>query len=95
MGGFPSLPQPMRTVLALHARHLDRRLASAVANTPSAIHSSTPPIDSLDLYAEDGFHPGAEGYRRWAAHLAAAAAAMLSTEAPATGTGEHGRSVTT
>ncbi|MEO3784513.1 SGNH/GDSL hydrolase family protein [Actinocorallia sp. B10E7] len=67
--GFPSLPQPMRALLALHARHLDRRTARAASNTQSAVHVSSPRIESHGLFAEDGFHPGAEGYRLWADHL--------------------------
>ncbi|WP_155371581.1 SGNH/GDSL hydrolase family protein [Catellatospora vulcania] len=69
VAGFPTLPQPTRTLLALHARHLDRRLAHAAASTPSAVHVPSPRIDEPGLFAEDGFHPGAAGYRRWAAHL--------------------------
>lgn len=69
LAGFPSLPQPMRTVLALHARHLDRRLARAAADHPSTVHTGAPPIETPDVYAEDGFHPSAVGYRLWAAHL--------------------------
>ncbi|MFC7241892.1 SGNH/GDSL hydrolase family protein [Catellatospora aurea] len=69
VAGFPTLPQPTRALLALHARHLDRRLARAAASTPSALHVPSPRIDETGLYAEDGFHPSAAGYRMWAAHL--------------------------
>jgi lysophospholipase L1-like esterase len=69
VAGFPTLPQPTRAVLALHARHLDRRLARAAESAPSAVHVRSPRIDEPGLYAEDGFHPSAAGYRRWAAHL--------------------------
>jgi lysophospholipase L1-like esterase len=79
LAGFPSLPQPLRTVLALHARHLDRRLARTAANASSTVHASSPPIDSRVLYAEDGFHPSAEGYRRWATHLVDAVTPLLES----------------
>jgi lysophospholipase L1-like esterase len=69
----------MRTVLALHARHLDRRLARAAANAPATVHAISPPIDSRVLYAEDGFHPSAEGYRRWATHLVDAVMSLLES----------------
>ncbi|MEV4414292.1 SGNH/GDSL hydrolase family protein [Catellatospora sp. NPDC049609] len=69
VSGFPTLPQPTRAVLALHARQLDRRLARVAATAPSALHVPSPGIDTSGLYAEDGFHPSAAGYRRWAAHL--------------------------
>ena len=81
LAGFPSLPQPMRTVLALHARSLDRRLVRVAANSPLTVHVGAPPIDARGLYAEDGFHPGAEGYRRWATHLVDAARVLLGTRA--------------
>jgi lysophospholipase L1-like esterase len=43
------------------------------------VHASSPPIESRVLYAEDGFHPSAEGYRRWATHLVDAATALLES----------------
>ncbi|GAB4054603.1 SGNH/GDSL hydrolase family protein [Catellatospora paridis] len=69
LSGFPSLPQPTRAVLARHARHLDLRLDRVAAAAPSTVHVPSPRIDSPDLYAEDGFHPSAAGYRMWADHL--------------------------
>lgn len=69
MASFPALPQPTRTVLGLHARHLDEGLARIVASTPWAVHAPAFGIDTDGLYAADGFHPGAAGYRTWAAHL--------------------------
>jgi lysophospholipase L1-like esterase len=43
------------------------------------VHASSPPIDSRVLYAEDGFHPSAEGYRRWATHLVDAVTPLLES----------------
>ena len=78
---FPSLPQPMRTVLALHARHLDRRLVRAAADAPSTLYARALPIETRTLFAEDGLHPNAEAYRLWATHLADAATATLGSRA--------------
>lgn len=77
LAGFPSLPQPTRAVLAMHARHLDLRLGRVAAAAPSTVHVPSPRIDSPDLYAEDGFHPSAAGYRMWADHLVNAATFAL------------------
>jgi len=76
---FPSLPQPMRTLLALHARHLNRCLIRAAANAQSTVYATPPPIDSRAFFAEDGLHPNAEAYRLWATHLADAATAILES----------------
>lgn len=70
---FPSLPRPLRTVLALHARGLDRGLARAAAQVPAASHAPAPPISGPDFFAADRFHPSAQGYLQWARHLAASA----------------------
>ncbi|BCJ76284.1 SGNH hydrolase [Catellatospora sp. IY07-71] len=83
MSGFPALPQPTRAVLGLHARHLDQGLARVAAATPWAVHAPAFGIDTSGLYAEDGFHPGADGYRTWAAHLVTTMAA-LSGQSPRT-----------
>lgn len=79
LAGFPSLPQPTRTVLALHARSLDRRLARIAAGAASTVYVGSPPIGVRRLYATDGFHPGAEGYRIWATHLVDAARPLVGT----------------
>jgi lysophospholipase L1-like esterase len=76
---FPSLPQPMRTLLALHARHLNRCLIRAAANAQSTVYASAPPIESRTFFAEDGLHPNAEAYRLWATHLADVATAILES----------------
>lgn len=68
---FPSLPQPLRTVLALHARGLDRGLAQAAARSPHTVHAPAPPLGGDDFFAADGFHPSGPGYAQWAEALAA------------------------
>ena len=73
---FPSLPQPMRAVMALRATAMDhtlRRLAGTrhVRTDPSIIDGS--------FFAEDGFHPSGRGYRAWAGDLAGPVSAALAT----------------
>ncbi len=73
MGLFPLLPQPLRGVLGARAAQFDAALAAQAAMRPAVRHL---PFDAalLDsaLMAADGFHPGPEIYRLWAAHLAEA-----------------------
>ena len=71
LGRFPSLPQPLRAVLALHARALDSGSAQVAARTPHAVHAPAPPLEGDDFFATDGFHPSGAGYARWARALAA------------------------
>lgn len=66
---FPALPMPLRWVMGQHARALDGVLAQLSDADPRLTHVPTPPmVDDLDL-ADDGFHPSAAGYARWARHL--------------------------
>lgn len=73
LGRFPLLASPLRGVLGARATQLDAALAAQVASHPALRHL---PFDAtlLDpaLMAADGFHPGPEIYRHWAARLAAA-----------------------
>ncbi|MFD7510147.1 SGNH/GDSL hydrolase family protein [Streptomyces sp. NPDC059853] len=66
VGRFPALPQPLRGVLALRARLMDRDLR-AVAARFAVGHAplSAPGIAEGpgDFFARDGFHPSAAGYR--------------------------------
>ncbi len=64
---FPALPQPMRAVLALRARAMDRTLrrAGGAGHVPL-----NPRMIGSGFFAEDGFHPSSQGYRAWAAELA-------------------------
>lgn len=68
---FPSLPQPMRAILGRRARAMDARLRRSAAGLPGVRHRTFElPADLAAFFASDGFHPGTEGYRRWAAELA-------------------------
>ncbi|MCC5970077.1 MAG: SGNH/GDSL hydrolase family protein [Pararhodobacter sp.] len=71
LGHFPLLPQPLRAVLGARAAVFDAALAAQAGGHAVLRHL---PFDAaaLDtaLMAEDGFHPGPEIYRHWAAGLA-------------------------
>lgn len=74
---FPALPQPMRFVMGQHAQALDDVLrelsdAGAPGREPGETvwaHVPTPPMENATDLAADGFHPSAQGYRRWAQHM--------------------------
>ena len=68
LGSFPALPQPLRAVMGLHARGLDRQLRGLARNDPAVQHVPAPDIEA-DLFAADHFHPSAEAYQLWASHL--------------------------
>jgi lysophospholipase L1-like esterase len=70
MSRFPSLPRPLRDVLAARSATLDAA-AATLARLPGVVHLPMAP-DLLDAttFAEDGFHPGPTGYARWAEQLA-------------------------
>lgn len=74
MGRFPLLPQPLRWVMGGEAARLDRALGGhlparrdrRLAVLPATPAGTLPP----GWIADDGFHPGPQGYRRWAESLA-------------------------
>lgn len=68
LGTFPSLPQPLRAYLGAWAQWLDRALMRLAL---PGVHYAPVRIDMVpQLFAVDGFHPGALGYQRWAETLA-------------------------
>ena len=77
---FPAFPVPLRHVLGLRARVLDRAAVrwaarhAAVAHVPQLANA---PADVRAMFCEDRFHPSALGYARWGAALAAAASDIL------------------
>ncbi|MDL4815589.1 SGNH/GDSL hydrolase family protein [Actinomadura opuntiae] len=81
---FPALPRPLRTVLGARARRMDRVTREA-AHAAGAVHVPMDEAlaDDRALFAADGFHPSAAGYRAWANDLARAAV-------PARGGGDGG-----
>ncbi len=69
---FPLLPNPLRAALAARARQFDQALFQTVSETDGAVFLRTH-LDGLVAHmAEDGFHPGPEIYRQWAADAATA-----------------------
>ena len=77
---FPAFPAPLRHVLGLRARVLDRaaiRWATGHAGVTHMPHLTTPPGDVPEMFCADRFHPSALGYARWGAALAAAASDIL------------------
>jgi lysophospholipase L1-like esterase len=71
MHRFPALPQPLRTVMGLHARALDRALAAHFSRDGSASgrRHIAMPLMPEGAVASDGFHPGPLAYARWAQTL--------------------------
>jgi len=71
MHRFPALPQPLRTVIGLHARALDRALAVHFLRDGSANwrRHIAMPLMPEGAVASDGFHPGPLAYARWAQTL--------------------------
>jgi lysophospholipase L1-like esterase len=69
---FRTFPQPLRAVLGWHGRGLDRDLRRLAAARPHAVHVAMPDVSWPAVFAEDRFHPNAEAYAAWAAHLAEA-----------------------
>jgi lysophospholipase L1-like esterase len=68
---FPALPWPLRAVLGLKARSLDRTLADIAAFRPGVTHApfSVAMLDRA-LMASDGYHPSEAGCVMWAGNLA-------------------------
>jgi lysophospholipase L1-like esterase len=70
---FPALPQPLRGVLGLRARLLDRAARRLAARLPAVHHAGDPGLPTgaaAGYFASDGFHPSPAGYALWARHLA-------------------------
>ncbi len=72
MDEFPALPSPLRTVLGVRARVLDRAAARLAHQLPQVRHVPLPGRLKQDFFCHDGLHPSPAGYRAWAEQLAAA-----------------------
>ena len=71
MAHFTALPWPLRAVLGLKARALDRVLADIAAKRPRITHAPFPrTLLDPQLMASDGYHPAVEGCVMWAGILA-------------------------
>lgn len=71
MHRFPALPQPLRMVMGLHARALDRALAAHFLRDGEASgrRHIAMPLMPEGAVASDGFHPDPLAYARWAQTL--------------------------
>jgi lysophospholipase L1-like esterase len=69
LGAFPALPDPLRAVLGWHARALDGELGRLAARRPHVVHAPAADLSGV-AFADDGFHPNADTYARWAQHIA-------------------------
>lgn len=70
MHRFAGLPQPLRWIAGRDARAHDGALARWAARHPNVSHLALDLALDAELLAADGFHPGAEVYRRWGEALA-------------------------
>ncbi len=63
---FRSLPQPLRSVMAGNGQAIERRVRPRIEQRDYAMMLTPPPHYPAHFFAEDGFHPSAEGYAIWA-----------------------------
>ena len=63
---FRSLPQPLRSVMAGNGQAIERRVRPRIEQRHYAMMLPPPPHYPPQFFAEDGFHPSAEGYAIWA-----------------------------
>lgn len=70
LGKFTALPHPLRGWFGLRAGLLDRDLRM-LARMHAAVHVPFSAVFAADMLARDGYHPSANGYRAWAADIAA------------------------
>lgn len=70
LGKFSALPRPLRNWFGLRAGLLDGDLRT-IAGTGAATHVPFGAVCAPGMLARDGFHPSADGYRAWAAEIAA------------------------
>jgi len=85
MHRFPAIPSPTRQVLGLRAYRLGEAARDWAAAMEAVAYSPMPgdsdePLESL--FGVDGFHPSAEGYRRWGELLGREGFALLGRVAP-------------
>jgi lysophospholipase L1-like esterase len=63
---FPTLPQPLRSIIYAHAQAIERSIRPMIESFPFALMSPPPPGYHDTFFAVDGFHPSEDGYRDWA-----------------------------
>ncbi|OUS26185.1 hypothetical protein A9Q99_19610 [Gammaproteobacteria bacterium 45_16_T64] len=70
MGGFIVLPQPLRWCLGLQSDRFNNDAISVWDDHPVCEFLQTPFVPHHSLLADDGFHPGEQGYHLWAKAVA-------------------------
>ncbi len=63
---FPSLPIPLRQVLTLRGKVLDGISADVASALGDVTFLPLTDFRKAGSFSSDGFHPGVNGYRRWA-----------------------------
>nr|AQQ74918.1 hypothetical protein [uncultured bacterium] len=81
LGSFQTLPQPLRAILGLRARALDRASHRVAREMNDVHHVAIPFAGEEPMMCSDRFHPSAEGYRVWGLHMADAIAQLLAHRA--------------
>lgn len=72
LGSFSTLPQPLRAVLGLHARALDRAARAVADQIEKVVHVPVPFTGDEKMMCDDRFHPSAHGYQIWGECIARA-----------------------
>lgn len=67
---FPALPQPLRWYLGMRARQLNRQMENVCTRRLNTDYLCVSFPFEPGYMASDGFHPGLDAYRLWAAQAA-------------------------
>ena len=70
MGHFPALPQPLRALIGMRARHFDEVLRDIVAASNQLIHIPLHFVPDPEQFCADGYHPSELGYRQLGREIA-------------------------
>lgn len=70
VGGFPSLPEPLRGFMGSRARSWSAALERELGAEPDARYLDLTPMLAVEHMATDGFHPGPGIYANWGARVA-------------------------
>ena len=76
--GFPLLPQPLRSVLGLRARHFDQAAKDVIDRYPQVVHVPVDFETTPDKFAADGYHPNESSYVTFGEGMAEKIVARLS-----------------
>ena len=82
LGIFPLLPQPLRAALGLRATTFNQVLAEMLDSIPRAVYVPVEFDVESSQFADDGFHPSAEGYAVFGEVMADALLAAESPDCP-------------